>query len=857
MPHGQEPKHSSTIGRLVKSASPLAMAIAAAGTLSLTLPETAQAQQQAAPALEEIVVTARYREESIQTTPIAITAFTGEDLDVRSLTTVQDVGLVIPNAFFRENVGNFGPTPTVGLRGLIQQDFSYAFEPKVALYIDDVYRGTLTGADMDLIDLERVEVLRGPQGTLFGKNSLGGAIRLISRKPEGDNSGRVEATYGRFDRLDLKAVGDFSLVEDKVFTRIVGISQKRDGHGTFLDFTCDMIRKGTPELAGIGDGLAADGTTGAPDGQPDMVEPGSPADNDFSLPAARDVTQGDGCALGTLGGTQTDGGRVILRMLPSDRLEVNLTAEYIRKNDDPNPQTLLTQHQGGPFDTPYDLEVLNATYGVRYTADDRFVTGDPYTNYSTYADPLEGQTYPTNAVTEDWGMSGTIDYDVTDRIQATFITAYRTYWSEWSSDTDLTPFPIQHTHYVQEHEQWQLEGRLTGTLMDSALEWTLGGFYYDANQRAYNTTEFGGFDYTGFLVNFVANDLYTTNNKSGFLHLAYNVTDRLSVSGGIRYTDEKKTNIFDHQPGLVVTDPATFQGSRWDWKASVDFQATEDTFLYAQAASGFVSAGFNPRIFTVGQLAPIPEEEVITYEVGAKTEFFDNRLRANMAAFYSDYDPRIVSVFGAVNQCDAPNDPDPEPYFLQGGNCPEGTFFAGSGGLPWFFYTNSPGNIQGVELELTATPIDGLNINYSLGYNEYNNDEDDPNSPNFRHPSALLQPKWNMSGGIQYSIPFMGSSRIVPRLDWFYQSHRTNGAATQENTCPEECIPGYHIFNGRITYENLASNWSLSFAVTNLFDKFYWQQLDAAVSNTGGVPDARTGVPSRPREWSITATKRF
>src|SRR5690606_27954329 len=206
--------------------------------------------------IEEVVVTARFREENIQSTPIAITAFTGDDLAQRNLENVEDIGVAVPHAFIRENVGNYGPTGTIGLRGIIQNDFSYAFEPAVAIYIDDVYHGTLTGSDMDLIDLERLEVLRGPQGTLFGKNSIGGAVRLISSKPRGDNTGRVESTYGRFDRLDIKGVGDFSLIDDRLFARVVGVSKSREGYGQYLDFTCEMIRRGTPELAGIGDGIA-------------------------------------------------------------------------------------------------------------------------------------------------------------------------------------------------------------------------------------------------------------------------------------------------------------------------------------------------------------------------------------------------------------------------------------------------------------------------------------------------------------------------------------------------------------------------------------------------------------------------
>ena len=131
--------------------------------LSVTT-STAWAQQGG---LDEIVVTARYREENIQTTPISISAFSGEELEIRSIENVEDIGLVIPNAYFRRNTSNFGPNNTIGLRGLNQVDFSYAFEPTVGVYIDDVYHSTITGSDMDLIDLERVEVLARPAGNPF------------------------------------------------------------------------------------------------------------------------------------------------------------------------------------------------------------------------------------------------------------------------------------------------------------------------------------------------------------------------------------------------------------------------------------------------------------------------------------------------------------------------------------------------------------------------------------------------------------------------------------------------------------------------------------------------------------------
>ena len=861
----------STLQHFLKQS--VCAALAAVASFTIMTPVSAQQGE-----LEEIVVTARFREENIQSTPIAISAFSGEELELRNIVNVEDIGLVVPNAFFRRNVSNFGPNNTIGLRGLNQVDFSYAFDPAVGVYIDDVYHSTITGSDMDLVDLERVEVLRGPQGTLFGANSLGGAMRLISKKPQGDNSGSVQATYGAYDRLDVKGMADVTIIPDKLFARLAGSSNKRDGYGERLDFTCDMIRRGTPQLAGIGDGLGHGGygpDGPDPDALPNPLPPiavavGSPADNSFSIPAARDFAQDGSCSLGTLGGQQSDAGRVMLRLLASEDLEINVAADYSKSVDDPNVDAQLSPIAGGFLNAAYQNGLVVPTWGVPFIGDARWVSPDPYTNYATFSDPFEGQIYPTDAVIEAWGVSGVVDYDINEQMHAKFIAAYRTYWNEWTNDSDRTPLPMTQTHYRQEHEQFQAEARLSGVLFDDRLEWTVGGFYFDTNSRAYNTTEFGGFDYTGFLRNFVANDRFTTENTSAFVHLVYGVTERLSISGGLRYTNEDKTNTFDHGPTLRPATPLQYGQSSVDWKASVDFQFNDDIFFYAQTATGFRSEGATPRIFTTGQLGTVPSEEVITYELGAKTEFFENRVRVNVAGYYSDYDPRAILAFGLVNQCSIPSDPNPEPFFLAGGLCPAGTFFAGTTGLPWFFYSSAPGTLQGFEVEASASPVENLLVNFTLGYTEYNNDETDTTSFFYRDPSALLQPEWNMSGGASYEFHLANGGTITPRLDWFYQSELSNGPTGfinptfgyEQNTCPEQCIPSYHVFNARLTYESPDSNWRISLSATNLFDEFYWQQLgpEKTISSvTGIVTDTagRSGVASRPREWALTIERRF
>jgi len=841
---------------------PLTVAAAVAASLGTT---PALSQEPAADVLTEIVVTARYREENIQTTPLAITALSVNDLDERQLTNVDDIGLAIPNAFIRAPVSNYGPTTTIGLRGIVQHDYSYAFEPAVGIYIDDIYHGTLTGSSMDLLDLERVEVLRGPQGTLFGKNSMGGAIRLISRRPQGDNSGSVEATYGQFNRIDLRAVGDFALIEDKAFVRVVGLSKRRDGYGRHLDFTCEMKRRGTPELAGIGDGIGADGSAGAGfDGSPDIVPVGSAADNNFSLPQVVDSMGRGGCALGSLGGQQASAARLMLRLLPSDRLEVNFAADYSAQNDDPPVETLLSR-RGGNVENGYSNNVVFNRFGIQYTADDRFLTGDPYSSYATYGDIVNSKAYDTDQTLDSWGVSAIVDYEVTDKVRAKLVAGYRTYEANWINDSDLTPFGLTQTNNLQEHLQRQIELQVSGLLAADRLEWTTGLFFYNSRSRSYYTTNFEAFASTGALPNFIADDGYTSENKSAFLHLNYQFTDHFSMSAGLRYTDEGKSNTFNHIGQITVPYPLLFGDNRLDYNVVADFKFTDSVFAYATVATGFRSPGVNPRISTVGQLQPISGEEAMNYEIGAKFDLFDRRLRINTAAFYMDYDPRLFQTTAA--QCNDASDPDPgQPFFLgPGGLCPAGTPRGGQVGLsPWFYYLSVPAKVKGAELELSAFPVDNLAINYSFGYNRTTVDVDSPLQTGYVDSSVYTQPKFNMSGGIQYTIPFVGGGKLTPRLDAFYQGYRTNGPINRPQVAPDWIIGGYTLVNARIAYDTPAGNWQVALAATNLLDKFYWQQLGAA-STTPSVPAplalspsiGRVGTPGLPRMWAVTLKKTF
>ncbi len=783
--------------------------------------------------LDEITVTAQYTETDLQKTPIAISAFTGEKLEVQSITSVEDLGMVIPNANIRQQANDRGPNAQIGLRGVDQNDYMPAFEPGVGVYVDDIYNGTLMGSTLDLLDLERVEVLRGPQGTLFGKNSLGGAIRLISKVPQGDNAGHIEVTAGTYDRLDFNAGYDFSLIPDKLFARISGSSKRIDGYVDRLDYTCQMNANGTPELAG-------------------------------SLPstmAGNRVSSGD-CKIGEKGGSESDAAKIMLRFLPADRLEINVSADYSNTTADSGASTLL---RGSDPTYIYNTWVQSNIIDPRWNQNEGdnlsilgngFVTGDNYTVYESFYDPIEGIIYPEESTDIHKNFSAKVDYDIADNLHLKFIYGYREY-EQTFSNVNMTPFSFNGYYVDQEHDQTSYELRINGLSFNERLDWTTGVYYFESN------THMGGFVSSGtfglYLDSFGLwptvydkNDSFTTESKSAFAHAIFAITDKLSVTAGARYTDESKSYKFDNTGLLTIDTPMVYGGSHKDWKLSVDYQFTEDIMGYVMASTGFRSEGANPRPFYPAQLQEISGEEILAYEAGSKADFFGNRLRVNTAVFMNKYDPRLQRVLGA--QCTDPTGMDPGEYIMPygGATCPAGTYAEGTYGAPAFVYLSAPGTSKGMELDISARPINNLSLNASFGYFTYETDVG-PDHPGWMSPDYKIQPEYTYNIGAQYRIPFKNGSMLIPRIDMFYQGERSNGGLSTQPIEPYHVVPDYRIYNARLTYMPSDTRWSVSLEVKNLFDTFYWVDLDADLADNGvDLVYDREGIPGPPRMMAVT-----
>jgi iron complex outermembrane receptor protein len=844
----------------------LALAVAAACGTG-TAPVFAQDPEAAATGLDEIIVTARFREEKLQETPIAITAITSDELDQRAMQSAFEVAYTVPNASLRPTQAAFGASMSAYIRGIGQYDFLPEFEPGVAIYFDDVLHPVTFASSIDLMDLERVEVLRGPQGTLFGRGSIGGAIRYVSKEPRGDDTGEITVTYGDFNRIDVRASYDFKLSET-VFARVTGVAKKRDGYQTVYDFACKF-----PQLAGYGDGLAADGADA--DTLPDAVTPGSAADNAFAIPRSTQ-NRGGGCKLGTQGGQDVTGARAAIRFAPSDTWDLTFTGEYMDDESEARADTLvhIGRNPGGPFvgqlPVPFNFwsDAQVARTGVPF--DDRFVPDNIYTSYATYRDPVTGFTTNPQTSFEQQALSAKANIHVSDNTLLEIIGSWSKFDGAFATDSDQSPYSVQLVDGIQDVEAKTLEARLSGTA--GPVDWTVGAFWYDGEFTNSQQVSIPAFVPTALLVN--GQNTTTSENLSGFAHGVWHVNDKLSLTAGVRYSTDEKAEDFDNS---IVRTQLTTDENHFDWKAGIDYKFTESFMGYISAATSYRPQAFNPRPFQVTQFVGVDGEEATSYEIGFKTDLADNRLRLNVAAFYVDYNQRILPIGGTECLADSNGNyinvvPEGTPDAVQdslgqwcldqNGPPPPGATTSRT------FYNNIPATIQGAELEVQWVPIDGLTISGVYGYTDFQGDEfDDPSllgNPavtEITSDNPIYVPTDNYS--ISFAYQFGGSGdhgSWTPRLDYYGQSQICSGIRTNvtptaiDTTEAQACSQAYELLNARLEWASPENTWRVAIGATNLTDEeYFYNKFDLTAF---GQPTLE-GQPGAPREWYIQFTRNF
>jgi len=786
-------------------------AMQAAMSGSLALGAVTAIGAQADTALDEIVVTAQFREERLQDTPIAISAFSGENLEVKGLTNVTDLDAYVPNTVIQPLGAGWGATLAAYIRGVGLGDNILSFEPGVPIYVDDVYMGRPQGSIFDLLDLERVEVLRGPQGTLFGKNAVGGTVRLISQKPQGDGTGRAEVTIGSRNRLDARGSFDISLIADKLFARFSASSKQQDGYFRVLDYEC----------------VNGAGTLG----------PGGPGFPNYpGVKLGSVVSPGQSCVVDTLGDEDVQSARGALRWLINDRVEFNVIGDITIQNQK-GPSDKYTIMDGtNPLNAGWSAVVASQVYGPGIAYDDRFLTDSNFTNYSRYDDPHNQRAYPNINNLNHWGVSGTLEWKLSDSVNLKSVTAYREFENTFGRDSDGSPLLIDATYDDNRHRQFSQEVQLTGAI--TRLDWALGAFYYDAHDSNRGHSSL----YPNFIYQQDAFDRQDTTNWAVFGQGTFHLTDKFSVTGGVRYTDDQKdaTIYRAGYDGTVAIDNqfVPLSATHTDYTAVLEYKFTDALMTYAKYATGFKGGGFSPRPSNELQTEPFEPEELKTFEIGAKSELMDRRVRLNGAFFLSDY----------INQ---------QTFAQQ----------LDSSGANWFREVNAgKAQIWGLEAELTASPVDNLTIEASLGYVNYELTDNEGNELLFEGDScggercySPRTPEFTGALGVQYSFATMGGT-LTPRLDLTYTSkvyYTTNNGClttTSDLGCgvygAQDALT---LLNGRITWANQDQDWQVALYGRNLTDKEYFNGKLSLVGFFG----REQGNVASPREVGVTVSKSF
>lgn len=700
-------------------------------------PVSAQEAEQAdTGSLEEVTVTARRRAESLQKVPVSISAFTSNQIERRAVTSIVDIGRIVPNMVSFQNVGL--PTATgFFLRGVGQDESISTSDPAVATYIDGIYVARQVANNSYLYDIERIEVLRGPQGTLYGRNTSGGAIRIITRKPDEEMRMNLAGSYGNYDRWDLKASASGPL-SDKIFASLAAFTAQQD-KGFSFNSTLNE-RSWTRDSTGV---------------------------------------------------------RGQIRFVPNENLDIMISAEYVKETPTP---PLPTNAVGGAFTDDY------------FTV----VSGEPGNEQN-----LESQAYTMNI---EWQVG---------EVSVTSITGYRELDQAFRNDISDLPVPAWILDTDATFKQWSQEIQATGTLFNERLDWVFGLFYMDENN---DMTIIDEVFLPPFLVlNFNKTLENDAKSFAAFAQFNFRITDDLSLTAGGRWTREKKTievNQMFGIPGfpefglfpLFGTQEVIDAGGdvapvfkEFNPKVGLEYQFTDDIMAYVSFTQGFKSGGWNARVFNQFEFLNIEPESVDSYEIGIKSEWFDNKLRLNLTYFYADYDNFIITAVSPIT----------------------GNFIT---------INAAKAAIDGLELDFVARPVQGFDVYGFVGlmWNRYK--ELDPGVVFSIDNEIKRTPDFTFQIGFTYTHPVSDNGNLIWNTDFSYKAKLFNGVS---NT-PFEAAPSQEILNASLSYEFIDQGVTVSVACRNcLDDEYFLSTLDFSVFGFA------TQYPGEPRTYFVSAKWNF
>ncbi|WP_082703490.1 TonB-dependent receptor [Novosphingobium sp. Fuku2-ISO-50] len=772
-----------------KHRKPLWRAMLLAGIASVTWSHKAFAEEQpqpnpnaSAPAhstVETITVTARKREEKLQETPISISAFSAKGLESRNITQIDQIAQSVPNLTIKSSVSTSGNNTSASffIRGIGQSDFLLNVDPGVGLYVDGVYVPRSIGGLLDLLDPERIEVLRGPQGTLFGRNTIGGAISITSQKPSSTWTGYGQVTTGSYNRLDFSARVSGPIAENL----LVAVSAER-------------LKE---------------------DGYVKNMLPGGPDE----------------------GGRNSWSMRGQLSYTPTDRLSIDLAADYTQQRDETSPNVLIAVNPNALLVSSYNAKVggtcVTAAASSNPACFSSYYVAGPYRTYSTYltsnpvseafAQSVLGAPFAPQSNADIYGVSGTIGYDF-GAAKLKSITAFRSVNAVYPRDTDHSPLQVEQVLNRFIDKEFTQELQLSGKGFDDRLKWLIGAFY---DHETGTHRDFLDVDL------FVALSGGSVKNDSVAVYTqeTYEITSKLSLTAGVRWTDDTKRFTPDQYivqdlglgipagtPLLPNTQVET-TAREWTPYVNLSYKWTPDVMTYASYSKGYKGGGFTQRVFPPLPATPsFAPETANVYEVGFKSAAFGHRLQVNGAAFYTDYKNLQVNTLAGI----AP-----------------------------ITENAAAATIKGFELEAQATPVDGLHLEASTGYLDaaYKHLDQAAIDAGLALGNKLVDtPKWTYALSASYDMQFKWGT-ISPRIDWSYRSSVENDALNHILLHQD----GYGILNLALTYHSPDKLWTVSAGGQNVLNKAYIESgfWDMPVT---GIVEAAYG---RPSEWYLKIKRKF
>ncbi|MEH6569717.1 MAG: TonB-dependent receptor [Halioglobus sp.] len=578
--------------------------LAMAGALSSMAP-VVYAQEGAV--LEEIIVTARKAYEPMQDVPIAVSAFSGETIDNLVMRDIREMEGFIPNLVI-DSVSVAPGAASLYLRGVGTQEVERSFDPAVGVVVDGVPLSFVNGSMANTFDFASFEVLRGPQGTLFGRNTTGGVINITRTAPTGELGLKYELTAGNDDRTDVKAILNFPIFGDKLAGKL-GYTQQKDG--------------------GLRENVLLDEQVGDADNeQITATLLWTPTDNfDATFTYVNYEDKNDGIPLQNITSLNTNN-----PVNPAPETPCVLPEVVFGKTcgDDVQDINKLTQDWYNPIDFESDSYTLNMNWDVGIGTITS-VTGYQETDEEVKTD-FDGTSlnfFHVNRLQEAEQTSTELRFASSDELSENWDFVAGVFWLEdeyqLEQRTSIGAFGgpagalFQNPMTAHEREAWAVFGEVHIALAEN-WNLTLGGRYTEEEKEFSGMQFFGGAGIAGFLPD-GGDDLY----------------------------------IF----GTPIFVPISQAAGKEDWsefspKIGLDYRVNDDVLTYISYAEGFRSGGFNGRNSDPANIGPFDPEFVDNYEIGMKGDFADNTIRLNLAAFYTDYSDKQEEViepdgFGGSN----------------------------------------------------------------------------------------------------------------------------------------------------------------------------------------------------------------